>query len=244
MSHLVLGVLALALGLSACSDVELPGRPRPDERPIRPREVLDFAALYGANCAGCHGRDGTRGAARPLNDPLYLAWADEEGGSIERVIADGVAGTAMPAFARRRGGTLTDAQVSALASGLRAAWSKPDATAGVELPPFAAEPGDAARGAAAYGTFCAGCHGASGEGGRTPGSIVDPAYLALVSDRALRATVVLGRSDLGMPDWRSDVAGRPMSDAEIADVVAWLVAQRRPSPVGSRAPSGEESADG
>jgi cytochrome c oxidase cbb3-type subunit 3/ubiquinol-cytochrome c reductase cytochrome c subunit len=31
-----------------------------------------------------------------------------------------------------------------------------------------------------------------------------------------------------MPDWRNDVPGRPMTDREITDVVAWLAAQRVP----------------
>ena len=104
--------------------------------------------------------------------------------------------------------------------------------------------GDAVRGASAYGTYCASCHGAKGEGGSAPGSIVDPAYLTLVSDRALRATVVVGRSDLGMPDWRSDVKGRPMSGTEIADVVAWLAAQRPALPGSPAAPSREKDVDG
>jgi len=70
-------------------------------------------------------------------------------------------------------------------------------------------------------------------------------YLALVSDRALRATVVVGRSDLGMPDWRGDVAGRSMSEPEIADVVAWLVAQRAAFPGAPEGPPpGEEKRDG
>jgi cytochrome c oxidase cbb3-type subunit 3/ubiquinol-cytochrome c reductase cytochrome c subunit len=232
--------LAVAIGAGGCSELDLPGRPRAADRPLRPAEVLDFAALYGANCAGCHGGDGHHGAARPLNDPLYLAWADDA--ALERVIAAGVPGTAMPAFARSQGGTLTDAQVRALVAGMRAEWSEPEAVKGVDLPPYLAPPGDAARGGAAYATFCARCHGAAGEGGSTPGSIVDPAYLALVSDRALRATVVVGRSDLGMPDWRNDVAGKPMSASEIADVVAWLAARRSAAP-GAPA-SGEEGADG
>jgi cytochrome c oxidase cbb3-type subunit III len=239
---LLAAALAIALGLSlgACSEIDLPGRPRPEDRPIRPAEVVDFTALYGANCAGCHGRDGQHGAARALNDPLYLAWADDA--ALESAIADGVAGTAMPAFAQSRGGTLTDAQVRAVVAGMRSRWSKADAAAGVDLPPYAGTTGDAARGASAYATYCASCHGAKGEGGSVPGSIVDPAYLALVSDRALRATVVVGRSDLGMPDWRTDVAGKPMSATEIDDVVAWLVAQR-PAVPGSPAPR-EEDVDG
>src|SRR2546426_7252644 len=55
-------------------------------------------------------------------------------------------------------------------------------------------------------------------------------YLALVSDQGLRTTVIVGRPDLGMPDWRGYVRGQPLSPEHVADVTAWLVAQRRPVP--------------
>jgi hypothetical protein len=59
---------------------------------------------------------------------------------------------------------------------------------------------------------------------------VNGSYLALVSDQDLRTVVIAGRPELGAPDWRSDIPGRPMSAQEITDVVAWLSAQRRKSP--------------
>jgi cytochrome c oxidase cbb3-type subunit 3/ubiquinol-cytochrome c reductase cytochrome c subunit len=42
--------------------------------------------------------------------------------------------------------------------------------------------------------------------------------------------VIAGRSDLGMPDWRGASTERAMTEQEIADVVAWLTAQRVPFP--------------
>ena len=32
------------------------------------------------------------------------------------------------------------------------------------------------------------------------------------------------RPEQGAPDWRSDIPGRPLSEQEISDVVAWLAA--------------------
>jgi cytochrome c oxidase cbb3-type subunit 3 len=87
---------------------------------------------------------------------------------------------------------------------------------------------DGQSGARAYQTYCARCHGLNGAGG-SAGSIVDPNFLNLVSDQGLRTTVVVGRSDLGKPDWRSNVAGHPMSPQEIDAVVAWLASQRQTS---------------
>ena len=57
--------------------------------------------------------------------------------------------------------------------------------------------------------------------------MINPDYLALVSDQALRTAVIVGRSDLGMPDWRAYTPGRPMSSQEISDVVAWLASHRQ-----------------
>jgi mono/diheme cytochrome c family protein len=93
---------------------------------------------------------------------------------------------------------------------------------------------------AVYAASCAGCHGAEGRGGSKGGPVVDPAYLALVSDQALRTAVIAGRTDLGMPDWRGDAAGRPLTPQQISDVVAWLASQRRP-PAG-RPGAGAQSA--
>ena len=63
---------------------------------------MAFDALYARQCAGCHGNGGRLGAARPLNDPVYLALVPAE--RLRLVIAQGVLGTAQPAFARSAGG--------------------------------------------------------------------------------------------------------------------------------------------
>jgi cytochrome c oxidase cbb3-type subunit III len=69
-------------------------------------------------------------------------------------------------------------------------------------------------------------HGPDGHGGGKASSIVDGSYLSLISDQDLRTNVIVGRPELGAPDWRGDVPGHPMSAQEISDVVAWLTAQR------------------
>jgi mono/diheme cytochrome c family protein len=210
------------LALGAC---EIPQAP-PVESPVtRPDQILDFSLLYAENCAGCHGRDGKGGLALALSDPVYLAIADDA--TIRAATAKGVAGTTMPAFAQSSGGALTDRQIDSIVSGLRTRWARPDALGGATPPPYAADtPGDAARGAIVYGTWCSSCHGPSGRGGGRAGSIVDPSYLGLVSDQGLRTTVIAGRRDLGSPDWRDDVPGKPMSAENVSDVVVWLTAQR------------------
>lgn len=223
----VAGLLLAGLSLlSACDS--LPGKPQADERYVRPDAVTDFATLYGQNCSGCHGADGRLGPARPLNDPLYLALASDQ--DLQRVIGQGVAGTSMPAFAISEGGTLTDAQIADLVRQMRERWARPQDVAGVDLPPYAAAAGDATSGAATFAAYCASCHGSDGTGGTAKGSIVDGSYLALVSDQALRSTVIAGRTDLGMPDFRGTAGKTPMSATQVADVVAWLAARRTQFP--------------
>lgn len=212
-------VVALAL-LAACD--HLPGRPVEADRPLRPSEVRDFARLWGGNCAGCHGAAGTLGPATALANPVYLAWADDA--TLVRVVAQGVPGTAMPAFARSAGGSLTDEQIALLVREMRARWAVGPAAGG--LPPYAGGAGDGARGATVYRQRCAACHDQGGVGSPHGGSVVDPAYLALVSDQALRTAVVAGRPDLGMPDWRGAPSDAPLTAQEVADVVAWLASHR------------------
>ena len=185
----------------------------------------DYKSLYATNCSGCHGADGSGGGARGLRDPVFLRIADDA--TLRRVIASGVPGTAMPAFSIKAGGDLTDAQIDAIVNGIRTHWAHTATVTDVEPPPYSpATAGEPSRGGEAFATFCARCHGPHGSGGQGASSIVDPAYLALVSNQSLRTTVIAGRPDLGAPDWRGNVPGRPMSAADVADVVAWLAAKR------------------
>ena len=224
-SHLAFALAEILAVLAFVGCNSLPGRPGPGPEVVRPDEVLDFNALYKQNCSGCHGVEGKGGAAVSLSDPVYLALVDDA--TFRRVTANGVSGTPMPAFARSAGGSLTDRQIDVLVRESRARWAKPDALGGTTPPPYlASTPGDAGRGAGVYQTFCASCHGPDGKGGSKARSIVDGSYLALVSDQGLRTTVIVGVPDLRAPDWRGNLPGRPMTDQEISDVVAWLVAQR------------------
>src|SRR5262245_43446631 len=118
MKRIVLFLAVLTLSTTACNAFKrAPGRPSPDAQVIPPGEITDFSVLYSKNCAGCHGEDGRGGAAIGLGDPLYLAIADDA--TIRRVTADGVAGTAMAAFAQTSGGMLSTAQIDAIVTGMR-----------------------------------------------------------------------------------------------------------------------------
>src|SRR5579864_7441131 len=135
--------------LSACSSP--PGRPHESSEVPAPNEISDFGTLYAENCAGCHGKEGRGGAAIALADPVYLAVADES--AMRKIIANGVRGTSMPAFAQSAGGMLTDKQIDVITSEIRSRWSRPGILDAANPPSYTAKSsGNVQRGEVAYGT--------------------------------------------------------------------------------------------
>jgi cytochrome c oxidase cbb3-type subunit 3 len=214
---------------------DLPGKPRYADRPKPADQVVDFRFLYKTRCAGCHGADGKLGPAPPLNDPIFLAIVPNA--DLLRVIREGRTVTPgqkspMPAFARDRGGPLTGEQVKVLAEGIKKRWGPP---ASGSPPPYLSSTGgkggDDKKGARVFARACAVCHGPQGRGekdGRplSGGAINRPAFLALISDQALRRIIITGRPDLGMPAYNH--ADRPpVTGAEIDDLVALLRSWRQ-----------------
>jgi mono/diheme cytochrome c family protein len=213
--------------LSACTSP--PGQPQPGSETIAPTDVTEFSTLYSQNCAACHGAQGRGGAAIALSDPVYLAIADEN--AVHKVISNGVRGTSMPAFAQSAGGMLTDKQVDVITSGIFSHWARKGILDRSNRPSYAAKTtGNATHGLLVYETYCASCHGPQGHGGPKGSAITNDSFLALVSNQGLRTIVITGRPELGAPDWRGNVPGKPMSDQEITDVVSWLASHRVQNP--------------
>jgi mono/diheme cytochrome c family protein len=90
--------------------------------------------------------------------------------------------------------------------------------------------GNISHGELVYRTYCESCHGPGGHGGAKGSAVTDDSFLALVSDQGLRTMVIVGRPELGAPDWRGNVRDKPMSDQEVTDVVAWLASRRVQNP--------------
>jgi cytochrome c oxidase cbb3-type subunit 3 len=221
--QLILGAVGLSAFLCGCTNA--PGRPGPGEMPVVPGKISDFNTLYEQNCSGCHGPEGKGGAAIALANPVYLAIADDA--ILRHATTHGIRGTSMPAFAQSAGGMLTSKQIDVIVLGIRERWSKPDVFRGADPPPYSSTgPGDPAFGSEVYAAYCSSCHGAGGRGGQKASSIVEGSFLALVNDQELRTIVIAGRPELGAPDWRGDIPGKPMTAQEISDVVAWLASQR------------------
>ncbi len=213
--------VALLLGLAGCDP---PGKPKPE--PPSSRDITDFAILYGENCAGCHGKDGKNAPGRILNDPLYLAVIPRE--ELQKTIENGRPGTAMPAWSTSNGGPLTPKQITALVDGIEKNWAKPNQFQGATLPSYAAgdEQGDTGRGKKLFVRDCFLCHGP----GAKIGPVTDRSYLDLSSNQLLRTSIIVGRPDLGMPDYRFLNMGHALANQDISDLVAYLASMRPEQP--------------
>ena len=218
---------SLIIFVGGCDN--LPGKPGSGTLVPRPESVLDPAALYGENCAGCHGKTGIGGVATPIGLPEYQALVDER--TQRKIVADGVPNTAMPGFSSKAGGFLTDQQITAVVTGMRASWLNKKALAEQTPPPYSDSiPGDLTAGASVYESSCSNCHGKVGGPTGPSGSVLNTSYLAVVSPQALRTAIIVGRPDLKMPGWREVNPSHPLSNKEIRDVVAFLVWHRSATP--------------
>lgn len=223
---LVLSAVPLLFALAGCGGV--PGTVA-EGPPSRPEQVLDFKTLYNQNCRACHGENGQNGPSMDLANPEFQALVDDN--TLRDIISHGLIGTQMPAWAEQAGGMLTEQQISAIISGMRKQWAKPNAFGGQTLPPYhQPQGGNAQHGQQVYQQRCSGCH--QGNDRQQPNS---PVYLSLVSDDALRSIIIAGRPDIHQPDLSHDNAngaeGQALSAQDVTDIVTYLHAQRNPDTV-------------
>jgi len=109
------------------------------------------AKLFRAQCAGCHGPDGTgTGAGANLASGTFIHGSSDE--ALFRTISKGVPGTTMPAF------SFSGLEIWELVTHVRALGIAHGASQ---------TKGDPQAGAAIFRSNCARCHAAAGEGGLT-----------------------------------------------------------------------------
>ena len=90
---------------------------------------------------------------------------------------------------------LTDQQVEILAKGLISTWGKAGALNNLNPPTYKAMlTSDPAAGQRSSPRIARSCHGPNGRGSTmtSKASLVDPAFLALISDQNLRSIVISG----------------------------------------------------
>lgn len=202
-----------------------------------PRLIEAKALFHSLGCRGCHKIGGVGGDDGPdltrigLRDPGQLDFAHVSG---EHTLANWlsehtrdparvVPGSKMPKFDLSEGEVdlLTYYLLSLRRSDVPEAYWPKDR---IQTERFGQRE-FGTDGATLYATFCAACHGASGEGRRFAGTPPFPAignadFLGTASDGFLAATIWLGRPGRRMPAW-SDTAGGLRKD-EIAAIIAHL----------------------
>jgi cytochrome c oxidase cbb3-type subunit 3 len=182
--------------------------------------AVDGAKLYAQNCAACHGEAGNGGIGIPLSLHSFHATVDDD--YLRQTIRLGRPGRVMPAFTQ-----LKDEEVDAIIHHLRA-WYKGKA------PTYSATlvKGDVKRGANLFEKYCAGCHGANGEGGHgtgvtlsrprdfpiMPPALHNPGFLASAKDTMIKTTLAKGREGTPMVAFGQ----RGLSDKDLNDIVAFI----------------------
>jgi cytochrome c oxidase cbb3-type subunit 3 len=156
--------------------------------------IAGGAALFGENCAACHGRGAQGGVGYPnLNDDDWLWGGDLE--KIHETIAFGARNgnpkahdTAMPHFGTDK--ILEEAQISDAANFVRS------------LSHLDVDEAAAKRGAQIFADNCAACHGEQGKGNQDLGApnLTDAIWLYGSSQEAVMQSIRTGRGGM-MPAW-------------------------------------------
>jgi len=201
-------VSALVLTMAAS---EALGQRSPKPSALASATASDIAAgkrIFAAQCAWCHGAEGTGGMG-PNLQRATLRHATSDGGLVD-IVRNGIPGTEMPSFAI----SLTEGtawQTAAYVRSLGRAASQP-------------LPGDAMRGAALYeSSGCSGCHVVNGRGTllgpelTSIGALRGPAHLreSIVKPAASHPTgylVVRARTS----------GGREIRGIQITEDVFWI----------------------
>lgn len=170
------------------------------------------AALFTSVCAPCHGLYGEGGAG-----PTLASVDFSQRFPVEEVHADTIENADdLSQHVWERMSTLTGAQLDAV---LNYTYSLSPSGAPAVLAPSAAQ-GDSINGAVVFTDWCANCHGTDGTTvvGRNALVIVDPAYLAGVTEEHLVEVISAGFPPPDeMPEFREI-----LSSQEMSDLLAWL----------------------
>lgn len=185
------------------------------------------AQVYAENCALCHGPNGEG----RVGASLAKDWPSIRPDLVTReTIAKGVEGSVMPAWSQDYGGPLSEDEIDAVVAFILS-WQ----TGGVpQITPLGDTPtpraavspipgieGDPNQGGDLYDENCAVCHGSDGEG--RVGATLAKEWPSIRPDLTVKDAIVRGVSGSVMPAWSQENGG-PLSETEIDDLVAFLLA--------------------
>lgn len=182
------------------------------------------AAVYAANCVGCHGEHGEGASGPALSNPGFLRFASD--GFLMATLALGRQGTEMRPVKRGPQSILglSSDEVNDLVALLRS-WehdSPADDAFASRVPHRFVVPWDLARGRELYRSNCAGCHGENGKGSWAP-ELNNEGFLAAATDGFLQATIVRGRTGTAMRAFGRGAQGlSDLSSQDVDDIVAYI----------------------
>ncbi|HYU48792.1 MAG TPA: c-type cytochrome [Candidatus Limnocylindria bacterium] len=212
--------VVVGLVLAGWAGLSAPGRPSVDARAAGLRQVATSdsgRAIYLRGCASCHGPQGEGTADGPSLQGSGAAAADF-------MLRTGRMPLNLPGDpTRRRPAAYDDATIRVLVDYVASLGSGPP------IPNVVVSGADVARGRALYTAECASCHGPSGGGDAIGGGVSAPSLME--SDpRTVGEAVRVGPG--AMPVFNE--AG--LSDAEVADIAAYVQFLRNPPTPGGVQP--------
>ena len=182
----------------------------------------DGATLYGAFCAGCHGRDGM-GRRLPglvsfpsIANPDFLSLVSDE--FLLRTITAGRPGRRMPGWAKDGG--LRPDEARAVIAHLRTLSEPAAAEPQTQLARWVKA--DAKHGKRVFEATCGGCHGMQGQGAEGP-ALNNKVLLETATDTYLFETIGRGRRGTVMAGFFEPSPVRPaLARSDIEAVIAYL----------------------
>jgi mono/diheme cytochrome c family protein len=187
-----------------------------------PGDPAHGGELYIENCAVCHGVEGQGRIGASLETFPGI----DAGAAMEAVIASGVPGSVMPAWAQARGGPLSQQDIRDVAAYVLGAFGGTQPIAPLptyQAPAIPALPdvdGDPSAGAVVYQANCVMCHGDQGQG--RFGLALAKSWPVNDPPTYIRQVVGQGIDGSTMPAW-SQAEGGPLTDDEIGDVAAFIL---------------------
>lgn len=192
---------------------------------LPPGQLELGARLFAENCVVCHGQDGQGRIGATLAKDWPSIRPDLR---IQETIENGVQGSVMPAWSQKNGGPLDDTEIAALVAyiltwetgGPRQIPATPTPRPRPALTAIPEVAGDPNQGGVVFDQNCQVCHGQNGEG--RIGATLAKAWPAIRSDLRIKTTISNGIEGSLMPAW-SQTNGGPLSDAEIDNLVAYIL---------------------
>ena len=190
--------------------------------------------LFAKNCSGCHGDFG-EGGPNPANPSQIIApigtsdfLNTRDDATLYQIIAQGQPNQGMSPFGIANGGNMDDDQINSIVTYLRSWQANPPVT----TPPQFIIPTLSLTAEQVYGTICAQCHGAKGEGS------VGPPLNDLADDTDLEITGVISQ---GITNTTMLSFGSILSDEQVKGLIA-IIRQFSPSQPGTQPTPGGQPA--